>query len=177
MRKLYFVRHGQSEMNVSGHFAGITETPLTAEGREQAKRAGQIAKDFHIDAIVSSPLSRALETAQIIAKELGYSLDKIHINKLFIERDYGELEGKPWAPDLNLDGMSDIETVDTVLERAKLALDFLHTLDAGNILVVSHGTFGRALRSHILPDYPFHNTTTKDSSQFRIPNAEIVSWL
>lgn len=179
MKKLYFIRHGQSELNVSGHFAGITDTPLTAHGRAQAKTAGQKAKTLQLDYIVSSPLSRALETAQIIAGEIGYPTEKVHVNKLFIERDFGELEGKPWSPDLNLDGISDIETHDTILERAALALQFLQELDGvHNILVVSHGSFGRALRSLILPEYVFHNVSTGGSAKHAgIPNAELVNWL
>ncbi len=168
MKKLYFIRHGLSVMNQQGVFSGSIDTPLTDEGRKQAKQAGKLARDFGIDYIVSSPLARALETAQIIAGEIGYPTRDIHVNDLFVERHFGELEGKPWSPDLNLDGISDIETVDSLLERAKLALDWLHTLPADNILVVSHGSFGRALRRHILPEAIFEE---------RIPNAQIVAWV
>src|SRR5690606_2527197 len=71
MKKLYFIRHGLSVMNRQGVFSGSIDTPLTDEGRKQAKRAGKLARDFGIDYIVSSPLARALETAQIIAGEIG----------------------------------------------------------------------------------------------------------
>lgn len=169
MRKLYFVRHGLTEMNVSGHWSGTSETPLTAEGRQQAKRAGQQAKHLKIDYIVASPLSRARETAEIIAKEIGYPIDEIHINELFIERHFGELEGQPWNPDLDLDGIVDIETVDTILERAKLALKFLHSLKADSIMIVSHGSFGRALRHHLFKEYPFSHPS-------RLANAELQEW-
>lgn len=171
MKKLYFIRHGLSEMNIQGVRSGSTETPLAPEGREQAKSAGQKAKQLGIDFIVSSPQSRALETARIIAKEIGYPVKEIHVNNLLVERHFGELEGQPWDPDLNLDGIVDIETVDTLLERAKLALDWLHTLKANNVLVVSHGSFGRALRHHLLAGQPFHDHAN------RLGNAEIVCWL
>lgn len=118
MKKLYFVRHGLSEMNVQGLMAGTTDTPLTDLGRKQAKKAGQSAKDLNINLIVSSPLSRALKTAQIIAQEIGYPKNKIILNQLLIERDHGSLEGKTWSPDLNLDGFSDVETDDTLVERS-----------------------------------------------------------
>jgi probable phosphoglycerate mutase len=57
MKNIYFVRHGQSIMNVSGHYAGVTDTPLTDEGRNQAKVAGKNLKSeqIPIDIIVSSP--------------------------------------------------------------------------------------------------------------------------
>ena len=175
MKKLYYIRHGLSQLNVSRHFAGITNSPLTQEGRQQAKLAGKQAKNLNIDYIVCSQLSRALDTAKIIAKEIGYPIDKIHINKLFIERDFGELEGKPWKPDFNLDGITDIETVDSLIERARLGLKFLQALEADNILVVSHGTIGRAFRSLLLPEQPFLNATSSKKSA-AIPNAKIVSW-
>lgn len=170
MKKLYFIRHALSELNKSGHVAGSTDTPLTDEGREQAKKAAHLAKGLGLDMIVSSPLSRALETAQIIAREIGYPEDNIFTNALLVERDFGSLEGKPWSPDLNLDGFADIETNDTVLERAHLAIKWMKTLDCNNILVVSHGTFGRALRSILKEEYTMDH-------HGGLNNAEISQWL
>lgn len=170
MKKLYFIRHGLSELNVQGLVAGRTETPLTNEGRRQAKAAGQLAKTYAIDLIVSSPLQRALETAQIIAKELAYPEQNILINDLLIERNFGALEGKPWTPDLNLDGISDLEADNTIIDRAHLALKWLETLGEDNILVVSHGGFGRALRAAIRAE------KTLDSKD-RLQNAQIHQWI
>lgn len=158
-------------MNVEGKIAGSTETPLTEEGRNQAKNAGKKLKELKIDYIVCSPQSRTKETAEIIAKELGYPLDKIHFNDLFVERDYGPMEGAAWHPDLNVDGIADVESADTLINRARLALNFLESLPEENILVVSHGSFGRALRHHILEDFPFSR------KEDRIANAEVHEWL
>lgn len=169
MKKLYFIRHGLTELNVQGRFAGHTETPLTDEGRAQAKAAGEFAKTHKIDLIVASPLSRALETAQIIAKEIGYPIENITTSKFVIERDYGELEGRPYSPDLNLDGFSDLETDDTLLERAHLALKWLKNLPEENILVVSHGSFGRALRSAIRDEASVGTEKLK--------NADLQHWI
>lgn len=168
MKNFYFARHGLSEYNKKGLLAGRTECPLTPEGREEAKAAGQKAKTLKLDVIASSPQCRAMETAQIIAKEIGYKEADIHINNLLAERHFGEMEGKPWAPDLNFDGISDVETLDTLMERARLALEWLDSFD-GNVLVVSHGSFGRALRSIMLAEYPFTHPE-------RLKNAEIVLW-
>lgn len=170
MKKLYFVRHGLSEMNVAGLYSGSTDTSLTEEGRVQAKATGKLAKDLKIDYIVASPLQRAHETAQIIAKEIGYPIKNIHTNTLLKERHYGEMEGQPWDPDLNLDGVSDFETDDTLVERAHLALNWIKTLDAHHILVVSHGSFGRAMRSIIKEEYPMNHPE-------RLGNAELHHWL
>ncbi len=169
MKKIYFCRHGLSKMNVSGHIAGVTDTPLVAEGRKQAKKAGKNAKKLSIDCIASSPLSRAKETAEIIAKEIGYPLDQIHINKLLLERDFGDAEGHVYAPDLDLDGFSDIEAVDTLIERARLTLRWIETLPGETVLIVSHGSFGRALQSALNDKVQFHTAP-------RVPNTEILLW-
>lgn len=176
MKKLYFVRHGLTEMNVSGHFSGTSETPLTPEGKRQAKAAGKAAKDLNIDYIVSSPLSRAHDTAKIIAKEIGYPMKDIHLNSLFIERHFGSMEGQAWRPDIDIDGMADVESHHEILSRAKQALDFLHTLPRDNILVVAHGTLGRALRSHVIPEMKFHADPNHPDYE-HLNNAEIVRWL
>ena len=174
MKKLYFIRHGESQFNVEGRYAGTANPPLTKLGRQQAKAAGQKVKDLSVDCVVSSPSSRALNTAKIIAKEIGYPVEKIHINSLFMERDFGYLEGQIWKADINIDGIADVESHNQMLDRAKLALEFLHTIEAKHILVVSHGQLGRALRSHILP-IPFISLASEEAVM--IPNAEIQDWL
>ncbi|MBI1857472.1 histidine phosphatase family protein [Candidatus Saccharibacteria bacterium] len=175
--KLYFVRHGLSEMNKQQLFAGSTDTPLAQEGKEQAKQAGKQARDLAIDLIVSSPLSRAHQTAKIIAKEINYPVKNIKINPLLTERHFGELEGKLWAPDMDLDGIVDIELVDTVLNRAKLAYEWLKNQDSNNILVVSHGSFGRALRSILVENQPYYNRSHGGININGITNAQIYQWL
>ena len=170
MKKLYFVRHGESEMNATGQFAGTTNTPLTKLGRRQAKLAGKKSKDLKIDLIISSPLSRAHDTAKIIAKEVGYPENKIKINPLLAERSYGSMEGQPYAPGFDLDGIADVESTNDLLLRAKEIVDFINRQKVENILVVSHGSIGRAVRHHLLEEFPFHKYR-------RLENAEIVQWI
>ena len=64
--RLYFIRHGQSELNLKGILAGQTDTPLTDEGREQAKEAAVKLEGIKFDAVFSSDLSRAHETQKIM---------------------------------------------------------------------------------------------------------------
>lgn len=168
MIQLYFCRHGESEMNRAGLFAGTTDTPLTDIGREQARLEGEKAKGHGIDLIVSSPMSRALETAQIIAKEIGYPADKIMTNKLFVERDFGKLEGKPYDSNLVASEHPTVETDESVIERARRAAEWIESLDARVVLVVSHGSLGRALRYVYQPHADFTE---------RIPNATIVRFV
>lgn len=155
MKTLYFMRHGLTEMNVAGKWSGRTETSLTDEGREQAKRAGITAKHLQIDAIVCSTMERAVETAEIVAKEIGYPIKNIHKSSLLIERHFGSLEGTPWQPDLNLDGIADVESIDTLKNRAQLALEWIETIPGDTILIVSHGATGRMIRHVADPSIPF----------------------
>jgi uncharacterized phosphatase len=170
MKKLYFIRHGQSVMNTQKLWAGVTDTPLTEEGRQQAKRAGKEAKKLNIDLIVSSPLSRAHETARIIAKEIDYPNKKIIISPLLVERDGGKYEGQPYVPSMNLDHIEGFEKDDVIVARAHEALKWINTHTADHILVVSHGSFGRAMRSILKAEYPL-------SHPEKIANAEILCWV
>jgi broad specificity phosphatase PhoE len=168
MKRLYFIRHGQSVMNVQGVRAGHINTPLTEEGRRQAEKAGQAVKKYGIDTIVCSPLSRTYDTAKIIAKEIGIPEDELHVNSLLIERDFGQFDGQPYDPDIDLDGFSDVESFDETRERAKLAVEWIETLGGSNVLVVSHGGLGRAMRSLLKPDI---------DRALSLPNAEVEQWL
>ena len=78
MGKLYFVRHGESEWNTIGRICGATDIPLTDRGREMARdTAREIVKEgIKVDRIISSPLSRAYETATIIGSVLGVDVKK-----------------------------------------------------------------------------------------------------
>ena len=174
MKKFYFIRHGESEFNVARRYAGTTDTPLTDLGREQAKKTGQTmrADGIHIDAIISSPLSRALDTAKIVAMEIGYPEDKIIIDKRVIERNFGKLEGKQWSPD-HTDAYKKSqggESETDLVTRMRPALDWIEGLPYDNILVVSHGATGRALRSLIKEDFPM-------SHPHKLDNARLYEWL
>jgi len=68
--KVYFTRHGQNEWNAKNIVCGVNDIPLNEKGKAQAKYlADKISDIGDIDIIVSSPLSRAKETAEIIAKK------------------------------------------------------------------------------------------------------------
>ncbi len=68
---LYLVRHGRAESNRSGIFAGWGPDPLLPEGRAQAEKAAHALKGYGVEALFSSPVKRARETAEIIASHLG----------------------------------------------------------------------------------------------------------
>ena len=88
----YFLRHGESEANRAEKIAGSTDTPLTPKGRLEAGRAADRLIGCGIQAIYTSPLARARDTAAIVATvlEMPYAL----VPGLE-ERDWGQMEGLP----------------------------------------------------------------------------------
>lgn len=96
--KLLLIRHGECEANIQGVVAGGgNDSPLTSQGRADAQLAlAQVKKSsYRIDAIVSSPLSRAKDTANIIAAGLG-GMEVIVCNS-FTELNVGTASGMPLA--------------------------------------------------------------------------------
>lgn len=141
-----FIRHGQTEWNREGKLQGSSDVPLNDTGRTQALAAARIlADDGPWDAIVSSPLSRARETAEIIARELGIDLGPAYAG--FRERDYGPLEGTSEAAaraDHPAGDYPGAETHASVAARGRAALDEV-ARDYGDaaVVIVCHGTMIR----------------------------------
>ncbi|QNM05670.1 histidine phosphatase family protein [Qiania dongpingensis] len=92
--EIYLIRHGQTDWNVRGIMQGQTDIPLNAAGRSQAESLAESLKALPIKALYSSPLSRALETAQILGKVLRLTPFPLPSMK---ETDMGRWEGKTWA--------------------------------------------------------------------------------
>lgn len=90
-RSFYFLRHGETDWNKVGRLQGQTDIPLNDTGREQARLAAPILKKYAIDRIIASPLSRALETAQIINEVLQKPLIA---DERLCEKNFGVYEGK-----------------------------------------------------------------------------------
>lgn len=67
--KLYIIRHGETAWNKEKRFQGQTDIPLAENGIELAKKVGKGMKDIHFDYIISSPLTRAIQTAKLIKGE------------------------------------------------------------------------------------------------------------
>ncbi len=147
---IYFVRHGESEANLAGLFAGQKEdSVLTQKGREQALVTAQEIKKVHsIDKIISSPLKRALETAQIIAKELGINPDDIIIEKQIIEYDMGSLTGTPFHKISSI-ALTTAEHAEDPEHFKERVVSYIKKLSTSNdsILAVSHAGVGRILET------------------------------
>ncbi|MFB2582655.1 histidine phosphatase family protein [Herbiconiux sp. P15] len=143
MTTFTFVRHGQTDWNFQKRIQGRTDVPLNETGREQAREAAEQLAGRRWDGIVASPLSRARETAEIIAEQLG--LPAPEIVGALQERSYGEVEGldavgiaerfpDPLAPVPGRERRSD------VVKRVLPALEALAEEHPGeSLIVVSHG--------------------------------------
>jgi len=88
--RLYLVRHGETELSSEHAYSGRRDVPLTERGRAQAREAGERLRGAGVDAIYSSPLGRAVDTARAIEELTGAPLK---IDDRLVEIDYGPLEG------------------------------------------------------------------------------------
>lgn len=152
MKTLYFVRHGESEANAARVTAGGgLDVDLTRHGIDQAVKAGKLLKDKGAQLIVSSPQKRALHTAAIVAKEIGYNPENIVTNELFTERHLGEMTGKPHDDVQIYFDMGATppggESTQELHDRIVAGLEWLKSLEAEKIILVSHGGPSRMLRT------------------------------
>lgn len=141
-----FIRHGQTDWNAAGRMQGSSDIPLNDIGRGQAIDAVKVLEGGGWGVIVSSPLSRARETADIIASGLGIELGRSY--DLLVERHYGEAEGltidqieAQWPGTREYPGL---ESLDSVVARGTEALQLIADEYAGrNVVIVCHGTIIR----------------------------------
>ena len=142
MTLLYLVRHGETDWNRARRIQGSTDIVLNDRGREQAAASGRLLARRQWDAIYASPLSRAFETASIIAAEVGLAAPAVV--EAIVERNYGEAEGLTGDEmDRMFPGGADVPGRESREEVAARALAALHSLAAahpgGALIVVSHG--------------------------------------
>ncbi len=98
MKRLYLVRHGQTEYNVARLIQGRCDSPLTDKGLEQARTAASWLRGQGAvpDAVVSSPLGRAMKTAELLAEGVGFR-GAVEPEPRIIERSYGTFEAGPFS--------------------------------------------------------------------------------
>lgn len=140
------IRHGQTDWNAERRLQGSTDIPLNDVGRAQARDAVAALAGYRWDAIVSSPLSRAAETADLIAAGLGLSVAR-RVPEL-TERAYGPAEGMTDGPELDAlriqNGFRGAESEEDAADRGLAALEALaEEYRGGHVLVVAHGSLLR----------------------------------
>lgn len=168
MTRLELVRHGQTDWNLAGRVQGSTDIPLNDVGRRQAHEAGRRLSASHWDLIVTSPLSRAHETARIIAEEIGAG-EPLVIGALR-ERSFGTAEGLT-GPELDErrargESVEGRERRHAVVDRVRPALEDLAAEhpDAA-ILVVTHGgVIGSLVRAATAYEWPIAGQLIENAS-------------
>lgn len=145
-KEIWLVRHGETEWSRSGQHTGRTDLPLTEKGREQARRLRAALADQRFDQVLTSPLQRARETAELAGFAEAVPDDDL------MEWHYGDLEGRTSA-----DIVSDVpgwtiwsgpvpngETLEQVAHRVDRVLS---NLPSGKIAIFAHGHLLRVLAS------------------------------
>lgn len=142
MTLITFVRHGQTDWNLQRRIQGSTDIPLNATGRDQALRAAESLEGSPWGLVVSSPLSRALETGRIIAGHLGMA-EPSPVAGLE-ERAHGDMEGMTFeerqAAFPHGADVPGLESRDEVVRRVLSAVrSVVDDHPDSRIIAVSHG--------------------------------------
>lgn len=172
--KVLLVRHGQDQDNAKHIMNGRRDTPLTPFGREQAGVARDVIAKENITTIYSSPLLRAKETAEYIAKPHGLI---VQMDDRLLERDFGIITGKLNTEIVNyckntiknndnlyvLDGKG-VERFQEVYRRAKSFIkDIKEKHQQETVVVVCHNDIAKMIQAvvwhkeieEVLRDTPF----------------------
>ncbi|MDT9718371.1 histidine phosphatase family protein [Paenibacillus sp. ClWae2A] len=157
--RIGLIRHGLTDWNAAGRIQGQTDIPLNGEGREQAERLGRrlLTEEYQWDYIITSGLSRAQETGEIISKLLNVPM--LEPDARLKERAFGQIEGltseervarwgKSWETlDLGQEQIADIQI------RALASLeDLWSAYPDQNVLIVTHGAFLASLLTALFKD-------------------------
>jgi alpha-ribazole phosphatase len=177
--KLYLIRHGETEPNKTGVLMGSTDTPLNDHGRLQAATLGERLNALEVDAIFSSPLSRAVETASLVFGEEAQvitdsSLQEFHFGEWEgmhfseIAQQYPEI-WQMWLTDWEQTRIPGGEAFPAFKHRVISVVEEIVRYNAGKrVAVVSHGGCIRSLLAHF-----FSESVSKGYWQFKVDNATL----
>ena len=155
---IYIIRHGQTELNNANVLQGRSDCPLNEYGIAQARETGQWLKDQGIvfSYVYSSPLKRAIRTAELIAPKKS-----IVIDDRLIEMDYGLYEGMDLqnpAPEIvtffsdfvNNPAPKGMEPLSAIVQRTGAFLEDIKDL-RGNILISTHAIAMKGALEYLTP--------------------------
>ncbi|MEZ4699528.1 MAG: histidine phosphatase family protein [Rhodothermales bacterium] len=165
---LFLVRHGETDFNRQRIVQGRgVDVPLNETGRLQAGALARRAATLELDAIFASTLTRAGETADIVAEAVGAA--QVHRLSDLEEMSWGVYEGRPRSPELKLAfremrdrwgageydyAVEQGESVYDVQRRGLAAIHHIVQAHPGQrVLVVTHGRFLRIILASLLPEY------------------------
>lgn len=145
--KLYLMRHGETDGNKARVLQGRLDNPLNENGKEQAIRAGEQLKGIAFDAYFVSPLTRAMQTAELVT---GRNRSEFIPEERIIEISFGRKEGRTLeelGPDFqkfflepeNYMPIEGAESFQSLIGRVSDFLEELKTKPYTNVLAVSHG--------------------------------------
>ena len=158
---IYLVRHGQTLQNRAGLLQGRSDFPLNEMGREQARRVGAFFREqgVRFDAVYTSPLRRAVQTAALIAGETV----PLRVDERLIEMDYGPYEGmalRAPAPEVlaffrdfvNVPAPAGMEKLSAVTARLGAFLEQLRPeAEERDILVSTHAIALKGTLEYLTP--------------------------
>ncbi len=156
MTEIIIARHGQTEWNVAEVFRGRIDIELDETGTKQAGLLAEYLGSREIDAIYSSPLKRALKTAEAIARH--HNLE-VEITPLLIDFNFGKWQGLPhrevqekykelyaeWTRNPQQVRMPDGESLDEVIERATGVVDEVTSRYESTVVLVAHRVVNKVL--------------------------------
>jgi len=156
MAEIILVRHGETEWNVAYIFRGRIDIELSQTGMKQAELLARYLSDTKVDAIYSSPLKRALQTAEAIA---GYHRLNVQIAPALIDFDFGRWQGlsrqevqdkykalyAEWLEHPHQVQMPDGEKLADVRKRALSVVESIIAKHTGMVILVSHRVVNKVL--------------------------------
>jgi len=161
MTNIYIVRHGETQWNKEEVFRGRKDIPLNETGQKQAEMVGLYFRDKGIKRIVSSPLARAVQTAEAISKTTGMAVVS---TEEFTDINFGAWEGlslreveRRYPADLavwktlpeNLK-IKNGETLEMVRKRISIGLADVVPTKEGAVVVVTHRVICKMIVLHLL---------------------------
>lgn len=165
--KIYLIRHGETDWNVQGRLQGREDIPMNENGILQAKQCGQALERVKFGAIISSPLSRAIRTAEIIAEHNG--ITKIIIEEDLTERDFFKLSGLTYKERdafFATGQEAGIELKEVLYNRMMACIRKYAEIhqNEDNIAMISHGAAINAVLTKMSEDgKEFRNTILKNT--------------
>jgi broad specificity phosphatase PhoE len=189
MTKITLVRHGETDYNKNGLIQGRIDIPLNQFGKKQALLTAKHFINQEIDTIISSPLSRATETASIIAREINYQ-GEIIFDQAFVERDFGPVDGKDYLPIVNqlfADKITGMEKNEQLIKRIMTGLNnVVAKYHRQSIMIVCHSHSIKAILNSTDPEkydfsYPLQNCGVTlleyNQNQYKIIKASYNDYL
>ena len=165
---LYVVRHGETEWNAVNKVLGRTDIPLDSNGIKQAQEPALVLKDKKIEVFLSSPLSRARQTADIISNEIGIPY---RIDDRLIEQDFGMFEGIDRFAEEYQNAkrkfFARYPGGESFFDMAARIFPLIREVEGKNALFVTHGGVCRIIRSY------FEDMGNEEFVQFSQENCEI----